>query len=75
METRENCLGSRPGNPIEAGFEIGEVLLTARIADVLRQVFIRIVARDVPASGKLGKAYRDILHRRFRFTLEGFRQL
>ena len=38
-----------------ASAEMGEVLLTARISDVLRNFILRIVARDVPLADQLGK--------------------
>lgn len=44
--TSRNCARSKSRRPIAARFETGDVLLTTRIREVLRQVFVAVVPRN-----------------------------
>jgi hypothetical protein len=55
IQTVENCDFRSSRRPMEARFEIGEVLLTASIVEVLGQFLIGIVARKLPLVNQTGE--------------------
>src|SRR5208337_3280981 len=55
IQISENCDLRKARRSITARFERGEVLLTARIVEILSQLVFRVVPRNVALGDKVGK--------------------